>query len=110
MTVGAHVQFKDTDSESLYFPLATESDFALHWVPAAEKRGLRWIPQFQTGVPVAFDDLNSVLDEFRLLRTDFENRKGAEMSLFANYVTRIDRILEVLQSLDQSEIEEIFIG
>jgi hypothetical protein len=110
MSVGAHIQFVSEDKESLYFPLATEMDFANHWVPAAEKQGLKWMPQFQTGVLVSFDDLDTVLEEFRFLRMDFEKRGAVGESLWENFVGRIDRVLALFSNLDRSEIGEIFIG
>ena len=63
-----------------------------------------------TGVPVSFDDLDAVLAEFRFLRTDFEKRTATGEALWATYVTRIDRVLALLSSLDRSEIGEMFIG
>lgn len=110
MSVGVLIQFASENKESTYLPLATEIGFAKHWVNAAKKRDLTWIPQFQTGVPVPVDALDAVIEELRCLYVDFQKKVETGEVLWASYVDKIAHVLEVLSCVDRSQIEEIFIG
>jgi len=105
MSVAIQIEFKDPTRDVLYLPLATQGAYSSEWVPVARELGLNWLPLFLTGIPVSVEDLASVVDELRRLRTVLagDPRKAA-------IVERLDFILERLRSVALDEIAEVFIG
>jgi len=48
-------------------PVAPMSTFREYWLPACKVLGLKWIPMFETGIPVRVEDVPDVLEELRAL-------------------------------------------
>lgn len=45
-------------------PIATETVYASEWLPLADSIGATWLPRFQTGADVGYDDPAQVAGEF----------------------------------------------
>lgn len=119
MSVGVLVQFKSPDRETLYVPVATEGTYSRYWVSAAERLGLLWLPEFQTGAIVPLDALPAVIAEFEQVRAEFARRpdmtdrfirQRMDVATMQELLERADNVLEALKGLDPAEVNEIFIG
>ncbi|NNB84418.1 hypothetical protein HI113_02080 [Corallococcus exiguus] len=105
MSVAMLVTFKAKDRDSLYIPVATQGAYHALWLPAAEKLGLKWVPQFEDGPVVDVSELPALLDELRKLRDALASNPKNDSLL-----ERIDWILEELSGLDPNEVSRISIG
>jgi hypothetical protein len=47
-----------------FIPIATEAVFASEWLPVALSFGATWLPRFQVGTAVEYEDLGPVASEF----------------------------------------------
>ncbi|MFT3765618.1 MAG: hypothetical protein QM820_08900 [Minicystis sp.] len=105
MSVAVVVYFCAPDREPLYLPVATEAVFGRHWLPAAARLGLRWIPQFESGATVSAGELRAVVAELEQIRDAFAGNAAT-----APLVARVDSITAALGAIDPAEVREIFIG
>jgi hypothetical protein len=105
MSVAILIEFKDPTRDELYIPLATEGAYSSEWVPLARHLGLNWLPLFQAGTRVDVEDLPTVVDEFRRLRSALADDRRK-----SSVVERLDFVLERLHEVDSQEIAGIFIG
>jgi hypothetical protein len=110
-----------------YLPVATEGAYATYWLTAAKALGCVWLPLYQTGAPVALEDLPAVLAEFELVRDYFarlplrEDQETYMIGTRGNAVLapaetvehlreRSRWLVEELARIDPAKIRELFIG
>jgi len=89
-------------------PVATQDVFKRYWLPASEALGLQWVPLFETGIPLAKEDVPDVLQELRAL--DGWIRQSAPETA-AVIGARLERLITELTGLAENlEQVEVFIG
>ncbi len=94
------------DVESV--PVAAESTFVQHWLPACAALSLQWVPLFQGGLPIKKEDLPDVVAELRRLRDWLPQAAPAAREAIGD---RIGRLIETLESLaDREDDVDIWIG
>jgi hypothetical protein len=89
-------------------PVATEKVFRQYWPRASEALGLKWVPLFETGIPLDTADVPDVLAELCALQTwteqsspDCAQRIGA----------RLQELIRELSALEGNLTQvELFIG
>jgi hypothetical protein len=105
----SYVDHAGPHSSPAYLPVATESVYRSHWLPAAEQLGCMWLPRFQTGAPVALDDLPAVLEELERVRDHFAQLAPGDAVL--EHVRERSRwLVSELARLDAGVILELYIG
>jgi len=91
-----------------YVPVATQDTFKRHWVPGCEALGLKWVPLFETGIPLEVVDLPVVLQELRVLESWTQQHAPESGALIAERLARlISELSALVGSLDGVEL---FIG
>jgi hypothetical protein len=66
---------------------------------------LRWVPQFETGIPLVEDDVPEVINEMLALRSWADAR-----SVDPSIRSRMDNFLQELRSLDWSSNIDVSVG
>jgi hypothetical protein len=111
-----------------YLPVATEGVFSKYWLTAAKALGCVWLPLYQTGAPVALEDLPAVRAELAQVRDYFARllpdqtkkkymigTRGVD-AVFASDETvahlreRSRWLVDELVKIDPATIRELFIG
>jgi hypothetical protein len=69
MSVSLVVEYSDPEKNTRLIPIATERIFDEYWQPACKALGLKWIPLFQSGLPLPPEDIPDVLEELSRLET-----------------------------------------
>jgi hypothetical protein len=101
---------KGPDRAERVVPISTERVFEDYWQPAATKLGLKWVPLFQTGLPLTMDDLPVVLTELALLKGEFGHSESLPPDI-AEYVTgRVENLISALESTKHNGHVEVYIG
>ena len=86
-------------------PVATQEVFKTYWKQGAQVLGLRWVPLFETGIPVQEDDIADVVSELEKLAN------WARQSEVPDFVvTRIDVLIESLVEVRGSSGVDVFVG
>ncbi len=67
MSIALLIEYFD-GRKTKYTPVATQSTFAEFWLPVTKMHELKWVPLFETGVPIELDDLSEVLIELNKMR------------------------------------------
>jgi hypothetical protein len=115
MSVAAVVTYKkSTDDNSTlpaadrpgYLPVATEADFHRYWLPLAAQHDLDLIKQFGTGVSVPKSSFDDLLAELDILRDAATGPDPGDRQLRA----RVDLLIQLVQGLERSQVDELFIG
>jgi hypothetical protein len=88
-------------------PLATEDVFKRYWSPVCAALGLKWVPLFQTGLPVGMDDIGEVLSELLEIRRWLDERPEQGASVIR---PRLDAVITELERVASSPDVEIYIG
>jgi len=89
-------------------PVATRDVFKEHWAPGCHALGLRWVPLFETGFPLAMPDVPDVLQELRSFAVWTRQHAPASVTVIGE---RIDRLISELGALEGSSDDiEVFIG
>ncbi|MDP2316560.1 MAG: hypothetical protein Q8P41_26945 [Pseudomonadota bacterium] len=91
-----------------YIPVATEAVFEELWVPACGTLGLRWVPCFQSGIPITSEDLPDVIDELDRLRCWVADH--AEVDTRQWWLDRIDRLRSALHRVRDVAEPDVWIG
>jgi hypothetical protein len=109
MSVALSIQPRDTSaSAARLVPVATEDVFKRHWLPGSEALGQKWVPLFETGIPVDAEDIPEVLAELRALQTWTREHAPASAAVIRE---RLERLILELTSLQENlEQAELFIG
>jgi hypothetical protein len=106
MSIAVLISYRDSSRSETYVPLATESAFAEHWLPAAAALGCVWIPMFRTGTTISPEELPAVRAELEQMRDHFARVPGA-----SEHVRERSRwIVEQLSQIEPAAIHEVFIG
>lgn len=84
-------------------PIATEAVFAQYWLTAALELGLRWVPLFQSGLPIPLADRDDVLTELRCLRQHWVARGEAALT------ERLERLIGALEAVDYAQATAVTI-
>jgi hypothetical protein len=88
-------------------PIATHDVFRRHWAPACEALELRWVPLFETGLPLEREDIADVLAELEAIKRWSEQHPETGAAIGE----RLDRLIAELRALqDSSDVHEIYIG
>ena len=95
MTVAVLIERPDGTSDGI--PVATEAAFEALWKPGIEALGLRWLPHFQTGLPLDPDDWPEISDELEKLRQWAAASLAEEEAAYV--IRRIERLLLELPAL-----------
>jgi hypothetical protein len=110
MSVAVVITFRDEDAVGpSYLPVATEAIFSAHWLPAAERLGLVWMPLFQSGTTVAIEDIPTVRAEFEQLR-DYFARAPDDVVMIEHLRERSKWLSTELARIDPAMIRDLFIG
>lgn len=89
-------------------PVATQDVFKRYWVPASEGLGLKWVPLFETGIPVGKDDVPDVLVELRALERWIQGNAPETVAVIG---ARLGGLIAELSGLgEELERVELFIG
>ena len=58
MSVALSIQPRGTSGAAARtVPVATQDVFKRYWLPGSEALGLKWVPLFETGIPLGKDDI-----------------------------------------------------
>jgi hypothetical protein len=109
MSVALSIQPRGTSAAApRIVPVATQDVFKSYWVPASETLGLKWVPLFETGIPLAKEEVPDVLQELRAL-DDWIRRNAPETAALIG--ARLQRLIAELGALVESlEQVDVFIG
>lgn len=109
MSVALLIQPRGTDpEEARLVPIATQDVFKRHWLPACEALALRWVPMFETGIPLEPLDIPPVLTELRVLKR-WAEQEAPEISDAIG--ERLDGLIAELVTLEEQAADvEVFIG
>ena len=89
-------------------PVATQDVFKRYWLPGSEALGLQWVPLFETGIPLAQDDVPDVLRELRAL-DDWTRVHAPDAAAVIG--ARLERLIAELSGVvGSSEQVKVFIG
>ena len=98
------------DGDERVVPISTERVFEDYWQPAARKLGLKWVPLFQTGLPLEQEDIPVVLEELEKLRTAFEKPSHVPADTDEYVLGRLNLLIEELKTTVASSDLDIYIG
>jgi hypothetical protein len=105
MSVALLITMQDDPEARRLVPVATQQIFRDHWMRGCRDLGLRWVPQFETGIPLSKDDIPEVLEDLRVLRLW---AKGANVPGWIQ--SRMDNLARELMSLDWSLPIDVSVG
>jgi hypothetical protein len=109
MSVALYLKKAD-DGEDRVVPISTERVFEDYWQPAAQKLGLKWVPLFQTGLPIESEDIPPVLDELGQLKAEFDRTRPGSADVSDYVRERLDRLIAELSELANNGRSEVYIG
>ena len=109
MSVALSIQPRGTSGAApRIVPVATQEVFKRYWLPGSESLGLKWVPLFETGIPLAKEEVPDVLRELRAL-DDWTRLHAPETAAVIG--ARLERLIAELSALVESlEQVEVFIG
>ena len=109
MSVALSIQPRGTSGAAARtVPVATQDVFKRYWLPGSEALGLKWVPLFETGIPLGKDDIPDVLQELRALHS-WTRVQAPETGAMIG--ARLERLITELSALVESlEQVEVFIG
>lgn len=130
MSVAVVITYRDDagpDPGRDYLPVATEGVYDKYWLTAAKELGCVWLPLYQTGAPVALEDLPAVLADLEQVRDYFARlppsddqetymigARGNAVLASAETVEHLRErsrwLVEELTKIDPAKIRELFIG
>ncbi len=97
----------DNEQRQINIPVATESFFNNHWLPATRILKLTLIPMFSFGFEIGEEELPDVLAELKALKSwAAEQNQSTETH---QILDRADRLLQELPKIVSSQIK-VFIG
>src|SRR5262245_32431667 len=105
----SYIEGAGPDSGPAYLPVATESVYRSHWLRAAEQLGCVWLPRFQTGAPVALEDLPAVRAELERVRDHFAQLPPGD-TVLEQVRERSRWLVSELARIDPGVIVELYIG
>jgi len=88
-------------------PVAPMSTFRELWLPACEVLGLKWVPQFETGIPVSVEDVPDVLEELRALKAWLDQPGNATAPIIGE---RVEMLMDGLEKASKNPHAYITIG
>ena len=104
MSVQLTITWSSSEFEAL--PIATQRVFAKHWLPGAYELDLKWVPLFESGIPLAMDDLPAVMTELQALGIWTEQHVDHREIL-----PRIKALLDKLAELRSAKVASaLFVG
>ncbi len=95
----------DVEGASRTIPIATQEIFRQYWKQGGEILGLRWVPMFETGIPLHADDIPHVVVELEKLAA-----WGRRSDIPSSVVARMDLLVEALLNAQQSTDLDVFVG
>jgi hypothetical protein len=107
MSIALLIEYQDSNKNELV-PVATEESFKEYWLPAVSRLSLEWIPLFETGVPLAYEDIGDVCRELEMIITWME--RSREPDVPAAVIYRARNLLEKLTILRARPECELYIG
>jgi hypothetical protein len=111
MSVALTIHKKGDDpGQGRYVPVATQSTFVAHWVPASQALGLYWVPQFENGIPVSGDDVPAILGELRALQQWLGRAPPVVVDAISERLQRLIEELSLVSKVPDLQEFEIFIG
>jgi hypothetical protein len=108
MSIGLMIESKIPARKGDFVPVATEESFQKYWQPGCVALHLRWVPLFQTGLPLQHEDITPVLDELVLLKQWLSSEMPAVVS--QTVVSRIEEVMQALQKIQGDLQVEVYIG
>lgn len=93
------------EGSSKTIPIATQEIFNAYWKQGGQVLGLRWVPMFETGIPVQEDDIPDVVFELKRL-AEWARRSAVPDSV----VARIDVLIAALVKVQGSPDVDVFVG
>lgn len=112
MSVSFFAKYPTPENAEHLIPVSTEQIFEEYWQPACSKLGLKWIPLFQTGLPLEVEDISSVIQELKQLKQFFLNPSQFNIpESIKEYVTmRIQNLINELDKIQEKPFVEAYIG
>lgn len=89
-------------------PVAPFQTFREVWLPACEALGLKWVPMFETGIPIAIEDVPDVLAELRSLKAWLAQPGNRDAASAIG--ERVDNLIEGLEEASRNPNAHIFVG
>ncbi|GAB1543817.1 hypothetical protein NUACC21_64930 [Scytonema sp. NUACC21] len=112
MSVSFFAKSSTSENTEHFIPVSTEEIFEEYWQPACSKLGLKWIPLFQTGLPLEVEDISSVIQELKQLKQFFLN--PSEFNIPENIkeyvIMRIQNLINELHKIQETPFVEAYIG
>lgn len=97
------------DSVPGYLPVATESEFARYWLPLATDGGLNLVSEFEPGIALKPRDLPGAVHQLEAL-SDLISDAPFEPAVSERILTRVADLRDLLATVGENEVEEVFIG
>lgn len=85
--------------------IATQEIFRTYWRQGGQVLGLRWVPMFETGIPVQEDDISDVVFEVKKL-AEWARRSDVPDSV----VERMNVLIAELLKVQGSPDVDVFVG
>lgn len=112
MSVSLQINYRDSNHQARLVPIATEQDFEKYWLPLCSKLDLEWISFFQSGLPLAKDNISLVVKELtslkRFLSTTSNSDLPHDVSIYI--VRRTDNLLVELKQIQKTPGLEAYIS
>jgi hypothetical protein len=89
-------------------PVAPFQTFREVWLPACKALGLKWVPMFETGIPIDVDDVPDVRAELRSLKAWLAQPGNHDAASVMG--ERVDNLIEGLEEASRNPTAHIFVG
>ncbi len=112
MSVSLVVENGKPDKEVRLIPVATEKVFEDYWRPACLTLGLKWIPLFQSGLPLTGEDVPYVLTELARLRCYLLDSTARDIprDVAEGIILRIDNVVTELKHLRENPAAHAYVS
>ena len=95
-----------SDPERMYsVSVATHEVFRRYWLPVCAKLELFYVPLFETGLPVAGDDIRDLLNELGMIKSYI-----ASAPKYGVIRERVDQLSDALREAGRNGDFDIYIG
>ena len=108
MSIGLLLEYAVPTTKSDVIPIATEDAFRKYWQPGCAALHLRWVPLFQTGLPLQQEDISSVIEELVLLKQWLSCRMKTDVPQAV--VLRIDHLIQALHKVQGDTQVAVYVG
>lgn len=112
MSVSLLIKYHNPGKRSRLVPIATEDTFEQYWQTASSRLALKWVPIFQSGLPLRNDDIPLIVAELDRLR-DYWVESGQHdipREIAEQLLSRVKNLLIELKGIQEDPDAEGYIS